>query len=222
MRVNKKEGWVFVSLPKACTNTMYRVLKEHYGPLVRIGTHPHVVPIEYEKYFIWTVCRSPFTRAVSQWWSSVGSGLGVGEELRAKNSRQRIPKPLRKVRYYFPSLPRFMPFEDFVEWLTKPERQNFPGFQRHFVNSQTYRLRSFKPARVLPVESLKEEFKTLPFYNGEPKEWPRINTAESKQVKAKLPPYSELFTQEIADRIIAYDPVPFEKGWYDRDSWKGL
>ena len=210
MRISKEHKFVFVSTPKAATMTLYKVLSSCYGPLVRVGWHTIMVPKDFRRgYFVWTVCRNPYTRALSSWWSTMGSGR--------KHPNGKL---------YYPKLPRGMSFEGFVEWMTDPNRE--PGGGRkldtHFITSQSARLGEYQrpPDQVLRFEKLHEEFRTLPFYNGGPKEWPWINTSEGKQEVSKLPAPHMVFTQRAADCIWGWDRAVFERFGYQRESWKEL
>jgi hypothetical protein len=200
---------MFVSLPKAATMTLFKVLRVHYGPLLKRGWHRAKVPPEYRGYFVWTVCRNPYTRAISSWWSTIGSG---------RNHPNGQP--------YYPDLARGTSFSEFVRWMTDPKRESGGGrpFDQYFVSSQTSRLARIgkEPDRVLRFENLHEEFAALPFYNGKPKKWPRINTSEGKQEVAKLPKPEEIYDQETADLIWGWEREVFKRFQYPRESWKEL
>ena len=64
-------------MPRCCTHTLAAVLQcdyagtrlwgEPHGDL-RLGAHRNVIPPECEKWFRWTCCRNPYTRAASMYW----------------------------------------------------------------------------------------------------------------------------------------------------------
>lgn len=62
--------YVFISVPKAGTHTMYWILKNHFGGKQQKGAyHQKNVPKAHRKKFLFTMVRNPYARAVSAWTS---------------------------------------------------------------------------------------------------------------------------------------------------------
>ena len=76
MRVSTRHKFVYISTPKACTHTVYEILRKHYSQgLLELAFHSTVIPDKYRDYFRWTIVRNPYSRAVSLWWSACRSSL---------------------------------------------------------------------------------------------------------------------------------------------------
>jgi hypothetical protein len=227
VRISEKYKFVFISLPKAATRSMYWVLSEHFPPVKRIAMHATVLPPAWkraEKWFTFTVCRNPYTRTYSQWWSCIGCQLPRHGEKFARKRGLPLVELFKKIpdAFYLPFLPRETTFPDFVKWLTSPARNKSRGTTRRVLDTQHERLAQFRCDRVLNYEKgLEVEFNRLPFVKI-PVLFPRINTSEEKQLVRKKPPYSEVFDQETADLIYGWEESTFERFGYDRDSWKDL
>jgi len=150
---NDEHEYVFVSTMKCGTHTMYELLKGLGGRRVG-GFHtcdPRLIPLGY---FVFTVCRNPFTRAVSIWWSTC----------------------VRDDRYRFR---RFMPdwksFECFAECLLR-----FKNKPPHILlATQTKWHGPVVFDRYLKLENLEPEFNALPFVQDHVV-LPRLNTSTYK------------------------------------------
>jgi len=62
--------YVFMSTPKAATNSLYAWLTEHYGGVhdKHQPFHGTQVPDDCLDFFKWSIVRNPYSRAVSIWW----------------------------------------------------------------------------------------------------------------------------------------------------------
>jgi len=71
MIIGRDLRYVFMSTPKAATNSLYAWLVEHYGGVHDKSQpfHGTQVPDECRDFFKWTVVRNPYSRAVSIWWA---------------------------------------------------------------------------------------------------------------------------------------------------------
>ncbi|HUW33967.1 MAG TPA: sulfotransferase family 2 domain-containing protein [Planctomycetota bacterium] len=78
MIISHSHKYVYVSVPKAGTHTMYRLLREKYdgehlgileGRKTMSPHHMRHIPGGCESYFKFTSVRNPFSRAVSLWWT---------------------------------------------------------------------------------------------------------------------------------------------------------
>jgi hypothetical protein len=209
MRVSEKYKFVFVSLPKGASQTIYRVLGKWYPPIKGYGMHSAKVPPQFEKYFTWTIVRNPYSRAFSQWWHSVGSGST------RPNGKRHLPE-----------LPDGMPFKEYIPWLVSPKQNPQPsGPGRRHVQSQTCRLTLFRQDRVLRFEELESGFYSLPFVEeGKPPWFPRVNTKWwHSKLGGRMPPkQSELWTPELADMVYNWERKIFDEYEYLRGSWETL
>jgi len=205
MRVNKKYKFVFISTPKAGTHTIYKVLKDHYSEgLLEIGFHYTEVPPPYQDYFRWTVCRNPYSRAVSLWWSGCKlaaldqygfrKGCGAKDDftqfivwLASTSSKEKEPEPLMKCQ---------------TEWLAPAE-----------------------PIHAIHLENLEEEIKQLPFWK-EGIKLPWLNTTSQKiesQMKNKgqtiiRPPWWKMYKEEEAiEAVIQWAGDDFENFGYSEE-----
>lgn len=64
-----KHNALFISTPKAATHTMYEVLAKHYGGVRVAGWHHDAVPDDCKDYWRFGICRHPFARLVSAYYS---------------------------------------------------------------------------------------------------------------------------------------------------------
>ena len=133
---------VFVSTPKCATNTMFYLLQEYYGGERRAPHfHNRDVPPECRDWFIFSIVRNPYSRAVSIWWRTV-----------MDQTAKRI----------FAHAPGGEDLATFIRWLaTKP----LEASHRRLCFSQTEWLEPVKPTRVLRLEHLRRELQSLPFWD---------------------------------------------------------
>ena len=94
--------WVFVSVPKCATHSLYELLTARYGGIQNEGAyHQNMIPREHRDKPVFTCVRSPWTRTVSAW------GRMVHPE------REEEP----------------MPFPAFVSWLIDSPHPGKPVYQ---------------------------------------------------------------------------------------------
>ena len=189
MRINTKYKFIYVSTPKVCTHSIYSVLKEHYSDgMIENGFHETRIPPGYSNYFRWTICRNPYTRAVSLWWSACRlhppdiygfqKGCGVAND-----------------------------FTRFVVWLSQTrteEREKEP-----LMMNQTEWLEPVEPIAPIHVENLQEEISKLYFWDPGIV-IPELNTTtqkietESKREGQPIerPPWRELYRDRSAREAV--------------------
>ena len=159
MRINRHFKFVFISTPKACTHTIYRILDENFSAgLIENGFHNNRVPDLYQNYFQWTVCRNPYSRMVSIWWSACRLAhrdqYGFRKGCGTKDD-----------------------FGQFVYWLTKlslNKRQRDP-----LMLNQSEWLYNVDSIISIHMESLEHDLKHLPFWQNGIK-IPKLNTTNKK------------------------------------------
>jgi len=172
MLVNHDLRYVYVSVPKAGTHTMFYVLSRFYGGLwhnrktgqyeppkrdkhplwierygsgpICVPHHPHEIPPECRDYFKFSVVRDPYTRAVSAWRSTTLPG---------KHILKQCPNP-----------------ENLSLWL------KWATAVKHYHPAVRRQVDQLRPVSqydaILHLESLAAEFCSLPFWDGRPKKWP--------------------------------------------------
>ncbi len=189
MRISTKYKFVYISTPKVCTHSIYSVLSEHYFEgLIENGLHEVRIPAEYQSYFRWTVCRNPYTRAVSLWWSAC-----------------RLHPP--DIYGFRKGCGAVDDFRRFVVWLSRvraEDREREP-----LMMNQTEWLESVEPITAVHVERLEEEISKLDFWKPGIVV-PQLNTTTEKiETQSKeegrsieRPPWKELYRNKEAREAI--------------------
>ena len=202
MRINTEHEFVFVSTPKAGTHTIYEMLNKHYARGLReYGFHANQIPEEYKHYFRWTVCRNPYTRAVSLWWSGC-----------------RLHSP---DRYGFRrGCGTVSDFGVFIEWLSRtPQKQRN---REPLMKSQTEWMKIAQPIKALHLETLQEEITNLPFWKPGI-QLSKLNTTTQKIKdqekeegrKIECPHWKELCeNKRVQEAVIRWAGEDFEKFGY--------
>ena len=205
MRINTKHRFVFISMPKVCTHTIYKMLDEYYADgLIEKGFHEVDIPEQYSRFFRWTVCRNPFARAVSLWWSGC--------------------------RCHTPDIYGFRKgcgsaddFTTFVRWLSHTPveaRQREP-----LMLSQGERVYGLEPIVAVHLEHLERELTKLPFWKPGTK-IKRLNTTEQKikdqereeQSVIAKPPWQEFYSDPLArEAVLKWSWVDFERFGYSTE-----
>jgi len=205
MRINKHFGFVFISTPKACTHTIYKILDEHYSEgLIEDGFHNNKIPDLYQSYFRWTICRNPYSRMVSVWWSACRLAhkdqYGFRKRCGAKDD-----------------------FNQFVRWLVElplRKRQRDP-----LMMNQSEWLWDIEPVVSIRMENLEDGLKHLPFWkNGI--EIPQLNTTDEKipdreeeegQTIIK-PPWQEFYQDKnIQEAVMKFSEPDFARFGYSEE-----
>ena len=186
--------FVFASVTKCATMTMFPVLEEHYGGF-RHGDKPHHRFIQpwCRDYFTFSVCRNPYDRAVSLWWSTT----------------QRLnDDDTQSDRYKFRlRCPGCDDFATFIQWLASARHTT----SLELVTTQAGWLAGLRIDQYLRFEHLDADFKTLPFYNGTPEVLPQINATIHDRK-----PWQEYMTPESVAVIDDYYGCDFDKFGYER------
>ena len=147
--------WLFVSVPKCGTNTLYQVLLDRFDAArVKPGFHRNQVPPAFADYYTWAVVRNPYARAVSLWW------------------RTRHDPTARRILSEGPAeLPAF------IRWLmTGPEA----AAKRSLDLSMSAWLQPVRLDRFCRLENLSAELSGLPFWDGRSVDLPRLNVGADR------------------------------------------
>ena len=158
MIISERKNFLFVSNPKAATHTMYEYLAEHWGGVQHTygPTKFHPVPGEgrYAGHYKWTIVRNPYSRAVAAWWRAVAT--------------------MPYCETYRPMV-KSASFPAFCKWLA--ER----GWVDHWSSvfpPQAERMAGIAFDSVLRLENLDDDFKALPFVNGEVPPIPSLHVGD--------------------------------------------
>jgi len=190
MMISDKHRFAYTGITKTATQSMYDVLARHYMGYrpAGYGHHDLCVPAHAQEYFRFAVVRNPYDRAVSMWWSTCkrdGDKYGF---------RAACPDPDN--------------FGAFMRWVveTRPDSE--------LTRTQADHLRAVPVNKTLRFESLADDFKTLPFYNGDPAEWPRINTTVESRGH-----WSRYMNAESVEMVNRWCPCDFDRFGYKRIDW---
>lgn len=191
MMIGNSPPFVFTGITKTATQTMFAVLSRYYGGRLDDNVNAHSVEIpEYARdRFTFTVCRNPYDRAVSLWWSTT-----------------QIPDEVKFDRYGFrAACPNPDDFTAFARWLATdaPEHE--------LTRTQAAHVAGVRLDAVLRFESLAEDFNRLPFYRGEPKVWPREN-----QTINERGPWQDYMTDEARRWVLEWCADDFNRFGYQR------
>lgn len=159
MVISRSLNYTFITTPKCGTNTLFSILIERYEG-VRVGDF-HCRDLHYAPpgSFIFTICRNPFTRAVSIWWSTCMRGHDRYGLRRACGNGDD--------------------FETFITWVAGLESRPIT------IQNQTEWQRDIRFDRILRLESLKSEFESLPFVHGPIENFPELNTTVYNRMPAR-------------------------------------
>jgi len=142
---------LFVSTPKCGTNTFYSILKQHYGGQ-RVGRfHDRDVPAEYREWFVFSIVRNPYSRAVSTWYSTT------------------VNRDNKRYAYDALGTTCFHTFLRFL--LARPPMLE----TRSLSIPQAEWLQDVPLSRLLHLESIDGDVRALPFWRDEP--LPRLNAS---------------------------------------------
>lgn len=187
MIVSEKGRFVFVSMPKAGTRSMYAALSKRYGGR-RLKGHHHRndVPLKFRGWFTFSICRNPYDRAVSLWWSTC-----------------KRPGD----RYGFLKASGGHTFEPFIRWLV----DNWQKTHQPMAQPQHTWLKPVRLDRVLRFERLPDEVQALPFWqSGVALPW-------KNQTVRDRPPASTFITPDTANLVQQWAGEDFERFGYTRN-----
>ena len=157
MKLNHYHKFVYISTPKVATFTIGEILKTHYSRgLEDCGLHINQIPTSCAEYFRWTICRNPYTRAVSLWWSGC-----------------RLHPP--DIYGFRKGCSATDNFAQFIDWLSRTKLED----RHELMRNQTDWLRPCQPITAIHIESLAESIKMLPFWKQNII-LPHMNTTEEK------------------------------------------
>ena len=204
MRINTEHRFVFVSTTKACTHTIYDILRTHFSEgLIERGFHSNRIPRQHQSYFRWTICRNPFARAVSIWWSACR--LDHRNHYKFRTRCGAVDD-----------------FEKFIVWLasTSPQERS----REPLMMNQSEWHKRVEPIHAIKVEELAEGLAKLPFWKPNI-EIPQLNTTDQKIldqekrdggiiIRASM---KTLLTDEAKEAVIRWADEDFDRFGYSRE-----
>lgn len=185
MIISTKHRYVFASVPKTGTHTMYAILSKHYNGERIGGFHHGTVPDKYAGYFKFCTVRNPYSKFASIWYI-----LNHGN-LHNEQITKMIQKPLEIMTL--------------AEWMIKERGNLLPftltGLKLGSVMCPTSlyikQKFNFTPDKFLKIEELETELSTLPFSDKSIK-----NQIEFSQRNNKgYLPWEELKTPELTELV---------------------
>ena len=201
MIISKKNKYVFISVMKSGTHSMYNYLVKNYnglhftrGKILHDGGkyHTNIIPKENKNYYKFTLVRNPYSRAISVYnvCKNVDPYKGSYIDIIGND------------------------FLSFCEWLSSEKCKTNPGRAGFVARPQWEWLAPCGQFdKILHVETIEDELKDLPFIDNDIK-FPNLleRTDKSK--------WKEFYNQQTADLIYKWAKKDFELYGYDKESWK--
>jgi hypothetical protein len=202
MIISKKHKYVYISVMKSGTHSMYHVLQKYFsgqhwprefnetgaGPY-----HSNVIPDEFSNFYKFTVVRNPYSRAISAWNVCVNVDpymIAYSKAIKDKS---------------------FLGFAKWLNSFTEPGRAGYVVQPMH---------KWLKPSgnfnKIVKLENINEEIKELPFYNSIDNDV----TVPDLLSRTDKSDWKKHYTQEIADLVYNWAKKDFELYGYDRESWR--
>jgi len=204
MMINEKDKFIYVSTMKCGTNTMYLVLPE-YGFVSKGKFHDK----RYNKYIegnikdyrLFTLCRNPYTRAISIWWTScIRDKQPTVDKYFFRRDCERLG--------YNPDV-----FNDFLQWVLDDREKNIGNFG--LIASQREWHESIPFDYYIRIEDVVTEFNKLPFVNEPLEELPRRNFGNFNGSSI-----DDIFTDDEIRFLI--NSVEINEGRYDQGKIGGI
>ena len=164
MKISDKLKYVYVTVPKAGSTSMFEILNKYYEVSRAYAHHETIIPADAKDYFSFTIVRDPYTRAVSIWYhmtQRTGDRYGFIDKCPCSNMDDPVT---------------------FLNWFYKGKKQYTLKYYKERIPAtrlQSEQLKDVRLDKIIKLENLEEEFKLLPFYNGNPEVWPKINVGNT-------------------------------------------
>lgn len=210
MIISNKYRYLFISMPKTGTHTMYNVLSDNFAGERYGEWHESVPPDSAIDYFKFATVRNPYTRFASAWYFVSNKN---GEYIK---TYERLMGHEMEIIY-------------FLKWLnTEREKLYYNrdprGRLRHLstillpqhVNVRQ-RLKGVKIDRFIKMENLLDEVNNLPFVEDDMK-LPHIPKNHSMAEAKTYMKWDELKTPEITTLVNQLMGDDFEMFGYDVES----
>ncbi len=139
MIISQRHRFAFISTMKCATNSLTHALLTRYDGRMPGGLHERRMDWVPPGWFTFSVCRNPYTRAVSLWWSTC-----MRHDLDRYGFRKACADPDR--------------LEGFMQWVL-----GLASLPHDLLLTQSEWHRHTRIDRFLRVEHLEAEFASLPF-----------------------------------------------------------
>lgn len=139
MIISQRHRFAFISTMKCATNSLTHALLTRYQGAMPGDLHERRMDWVPPGYFTFSVCRNPYTRAVSLWWSTC-----MRHDLDRYGFRKTCADPDR--------------LEGFMQWVL-----GLASVPHDLLLTQSEWHRHTRIDRFLRVEHLEAEFAALPF-----------------------------------------------------------
>lgn len=139
MIISHSHRFAFISTMKCATNSLTEALVREFDGVMPGDLHERRMALVPPGYFTFSVCRNPYTRAISLWWSTC-----MRNDLDRYGFRRACPEP--------DSLTGFM------RWVN-----GLRTMPHELLLTQSEWHRHTRIDRFLKVEHLQAEFEALPF-----------------------------------------------------------
>jgi len=158
------DDYIFISIPKCGTMTMINVLTTYYNGKdeyngQKLYRHERNIPFDKGNRLIFTVVRNPYERAISSWYYA--------------HKREKRNHNYRETWKQYP-----IKFVDFLKKIRCEHRYN------NLTEPQSSRVKMVD--MILHLETIEDEFKCVPFYNGSPTVFPKVNSTNHGLTKDSL------------------------------------
>lgn len=213
MIISHSHRFVFISTMKCATNSLTEALVRDFDGVMPGDLHERRMDLVPPGYFTFSVCRSPYTRAISLWWSTC-----MRNDLDRYGFRRACPDP--------DSLSGFM------QWVA-----SLRTVPHELLLTQSEWHRHTRIDRFLKVEQLQSAFEALPFTPPGARlgllnatttdqqgvmDLQRLRAGEGDRALSSRPqrrrgPAAEYLTPEAAEAIEHWAAEDFERFGYVRD-----
>ena len=205
MIVSRYYNYVFISVPKTGTHSLYDVLTEHFKGKRVGGYHHTVIPEQFNGAFKFHTTRNPYHKFCSMW-----SILNNKETIHNRQIEDIMGRPLE--------------LRPFVEWIIK-ERNNLIAYSRNglklanlmlptsfYINTK---LHEHKIDEFIRIENASQEFNNkLPFVE----KFVDIPKLFSMQTEFGYKNWSILKTPEVTEMLNEWGADDFEAYGYFKES----
>jgi hypothetical protein len=203
MIISDKNKYVFISVMKSGTHSMYDYLVKNYDGFhftrgVNLGGggryHTNEINGIHSNYYKFTLVRNPYSRAISIY------NVCKNVEPYCSDYKNRICANFT--------------FLDFCKWISSEACKNQTGRAGYVVRPQSEWLAPCGQFdKVLHVENAEDEIKDLPFVH-DVKPFPNLleRTDKSK--------WKEFYNEETANLIYKWAENDFTQYGYEKESWR--
>lgn len=201
MIISKKHRYLFISVPKTGTHTMYQLLTEKFDGERHGNYHCHEVPREALNYFKFCTVRNPYNKLASAW-----SFIQNKDAIHRAQVKDLMRKPVTLM--------------NFMEWVVK-ERSNMLAYALNGLKigaslTPTHRYIDQRLPQVrfdayIQIENADEQFSKLPFVRGQV-EVPKVFTMSKEPYYQK---WEDIASPEVTELANTWAGEDFDRFGYN-------